>query len=62
LYNAAVTLRPPVVVRRVAYLGALTFFVVLIALVSWYGLTYLVWAVPAAMLLRHDRVDRRAAA
>ena len=38
--------------RRLGYLGALAFFVVLAPLVGWYGLTNLAWAVPALLLLR----------
>ncbi|MCC7308901.1 MAG: hypothetical protein IT173_15155 [Acidobacteria bacterium] len=41
--------------RRLGYLGALGFFVVLAPLLGWYGLTNLSWAVPALLLLRYDR-------
>jgi hypothetical protein len=62
LFEASVGLSvlAPVFVRRLAYLGALAFFVVLAPLVIWYGLTNLVWAVPAVMLLRYDRAGGRA--
>jgi hypothetical protein len=60
--SVGLSMLAPLFVRRVAYLGALAFFVVLIPLVSWYGLTNLVWAVPVVGLLRHDRADRRVAA
>ena len=62
LFEASVGLSrlAPAFVRRVAYLGALAFFVVLAPLVSWYGLTNLVSAIPAVMLLRYDRAGGRA--
>jgi len=41
--------------RRPAYVAALLFFLVLVPLIGWYGLTNVIWAVPAALLLRYDR-------
>jgi hypothetical protein len=41
--------------RRIGYVAALVFFLVLAPLIGWYGLANLVWAVPTLMLLRYDR-------